>query len=286
MLINGDSILELKKINSNSIDAIISDIPYGISQNDWDILHNNKNSALGGTCEAQKQIGKVFKRRGKPLNGWSEADKNISKQYQEWCSSWSDETYRILKPGASCLLFSGRRYAHRCICAFEDSGFTFKDILAWIKPNAILRAQRISEVYNRRGDVCNSQKWEGWRVANLRPVFEPILWFQKTYKIGSTLADNIIEHNVGAWDSNVIQNNLLEFGYEKSDRGLHETQKPLKLIETLVSLVTIENQIVLDPFMGSATTGVACKNLNRRFIGIEKDEGYFNIAKNRIGGLD
>lgn len=66
------------------------------------------------------------------------------------------------------------------------------------------------------------------------------------------------------------------------ERGLHPTQKNTALMEWLVKIHTDENQTVLDPFMGSGTTGVACKKLNRNFIGIELDKTYFNIAKERI----
>jgi len=66
------------------------------------------------------------------------------------------------------------------------------------------------------------------------------------------------------------------------DKGLHPTQKSLKLMEWLVKIHTNENQTILDPFMGSGTTAIACKNLNRNFIGIELDDNYFEVAKNRI----
>ena len=68
-----------------------------------------------------------------------------------------------------------------------------------------------------------------------------------------------------------------------SANRLHPTQKPLELIEYLIKTYTNEGETVLDNCMGSGTTGVACKNLNRNFIGIELDEGYFKIAKERIG---
>lgn len=71
----------------------------------------------------------------------------------------------------------------------------------------------------------------------------------------------------------------------KSDRNicnLHPTQKPVKLIEWLIKTYSNEDDTVLDNTMGSGTTGVACKNLNRDFIGIEKDQAYFKIAKDRI----
>ena len=66
------------------------------------------------------------------------------------------------------------------------------------------------------------------------------------------------------------------------ERGLHPTQKPVTLFEILVKSFTDEGDTVLDNCMGSGTTGVACKNTNRSFIGIEKDEGYFKIAEQRI----
>jgi site-specific DNA-methyltransferase (adenine-specific) len=66
------------------------------------------------------------------------------------------------------------------------------------------------------------------------------------------------------------------------DKGLHPTQKPVALMEYLIKTYTTEVETVLDFSMGSGTVGVACKNLNRKFIGIEKDEKYFEIAKSRI----
>ena len=75
-------------------------------------------------------------------------------------------------------------------------------------------------------------------------------------------------------------NDVLEFSF--SGKPIHPTQKPLDLMEYLIKTYTNEGETVLDNCMGSGTTGVACKNLNRKFIGIELDENYFEIAKNRI----
>ncbi len=66
------------------------------------------------------------------------------------------------------------------------------------------------------------------------------------------------------------------------DVGLHPTQKPVPLLEYLIKTYTLENETVLDFTMGSGSTGVACKNLNRTFIGIENNEKYFEIAKKRL----
>lgn len=78
--------------------------------------------------------------------------------------------------------------------------------------------------------------------------------------------------------------------YHKSQKfsqpkGKHETMKPVELISRYIELSSNENEVVLDPFMGSGTTGIACKNLDREFIGIEIDENYYEIAKERIENM-
>lgn len=293
-IILGDSIELVKQFSTDSIHAIISDIPYGIGCDNWDILHNNTNTAYGGTSSAQLAAGKLFKRRGKPLNGWSEADKRIPLEYQEWCTSWASDWLRILKPGGSCFIFAGRRYAHRCIVAMEDVGFTFKDMLSWEKDTAPQRAQRLSAIYERRNDEINEKKWAGWRVANLRPLFEPILWFQKPYKTGGTIATNVLENEVGAWNEQALQkynfqmgdnatlSNMLKVQITSADHGKHIAQKPLQLMELLISLVTIEGQVVLDPFMGSGTTCLAAQKLKRHYIGIDIDPQSVQVANERL----
>ena len=283
-----DSITGLSQIASDSIHLILSDIPYGISVDDWDVLHTNTNSALLGNSPAQKKAGAVFKSRGKPINGWSEADKAIPREYYEWCLKWSGEWLRILKPGGSAIVFAGRRLAHRCISALEDTGFSYKDMLAWERSRAPHRAQRISVVYDRRDDNHAAERWQGWRVGNLRPTFEPILWFSKPYKVGTTIADNVLSHEVGAFNQNAFSRysekveNVLRAGFSSNETGKHPTQKPIELMQALIELTTIEGQIVLDPFCGSGSTLVAAKYLSRNYIGFEKNPEYFETTENRL----
>lgn len=278
----------IKSVNDNSIDLILSDIPYGISIESWDVIHNNTNSALLGASPAQKHAGNVFEKRGKPLNGWSKADKLIPQQYYDWVLSWVEDWLRVLKPGGSVFVFAGRRLAHRCIAAFEDTGFIYKDMIGWDKQKAAHRAQHISCVFDKRKDFDSSNKWSGWKVGNLRPVFEPILWFMKPYKIGGTLADNILEYSLGAYNENILlkynqkANNIFCIEAQSSDRGLHPTQKPIDLMKLLIELTTQEEQIILDPFAGSSTTLIAALELNRHFIGYEINKDYYDISKKRI----
>ncbi len=284
----GDCRNLIQQLDNESIDLILSDIPYGISFDSWDVLHDNKNSALLGASPAQEKSGKVFKSRGKPLNGWSEEDKKIPLEYYNWIKSWVNDWYRVLKPGSSVFVFAGRRLAHRCICAFEDAGFIYKDMIGWNKLKAAHRAQHVSCVFERRGDKNLSMKWHDWKLGNLRPIFEPILWFMKPYKIGGTLVDNIANFHLGAYNEKILEkykqepNNLLSIQSKKEDSGLHPTQKPLSLMALLIELVTIKNQTVLDPFAGSGTTLVAALNLNRHYIGFEQDEMYYQIARERL----
>ncbi|MBR6192748.1 MAG: site-specific DNA-methyltransferase [Treponema sp.] len=285
---HGDSIVLIKNVPDESIHLILSDIPYGIGYEEWDVLHDNTNSAYLGSSPSQEKAGAVFKKRGKPLNGWSEEDRLIAKQYYDWVMTWAPSWYRVMKPGASAFVFAGRRLAPRCIIAFEDCGFTFKDMIAWDKTRAPHRAQRISCVYERRNDFESAKKWKGWKLGNLRPIFEPILWFQKPYPIGGTLADNVLENGVGAYNEAALlkygfsSDNIIHIGSASTDSGLHPTQKPLELMKVLIELTTIEGQTVLDPFCGSGTTLLAAKDLDRCYIGFEKEDIYYQRTKERL----
>jgi site-specific DNA-methyltransferase (adenine-specific) len=288
----GDSLDALRKIADNSVHLILSDIPYGIGAEDWDVLHDNTNSAFLGSSPAQGRAGAIFKKRGKPLNGWSEADRQIPRQYYEWCLTWSSEWLRVLKPGGSAIVFGGRRLSHRCISALEDVGFTYKDMLAWIRDRAPHRAQRLSIVFEKRGDHASKEHFEGWRVGNLRPSFEPILWFTKPYPIGTTIADNVLVHGIGAFNETALlafqsePENILKIGMAKNEGGLHPTQKPVKLMRALIELTTCKGQFVLDPFCGSGSTLVAAQLCERVSMGIERDEEYVRIARNRLDQID
>ncbi len=284
----GDCLEVLAQMPDSSVHLILSDIPYGIGAADWDVLHTNRNSAYLGSSPAQSRAGAVFKSRGKPLNGWSESDRQIPRQYYEWCLTWSKEWLRVLKPGGSAIIFAGRRLSHRCTSAMEDTGFTYKDSLAWLRDRAPHRAQRLSVVYSKRGDEANERSWEGWRVGNLRPTFEPILWFTKPYPIGTTIADNVLSYGVGAFNEDALgryqsePENVFSVGMAKGEGGYHPTQKPVRLMKLLIELSTKESQLVLDPFCGSGSTLVAAQETKRRYCGIEKCRQYVEIAEKRL----
>lgn len=117
-------------------------------------------------------------------------------------------------------------------------------------------------------------------------IYNPQITDGKAYKITRDKKERLSEINNTVFKETTTVNSgtrlpkrVLDF---KQERGSHPTQKPVPLMEYLIKTYTNENEIVLDFTMGSGTTGVACKNLNRNFIGIELDKEYFELAKNRI----
>jgi site-specific DNA-methyltransferase (adenine-specific) len=157
---------------------------------------------------------------------------------------------------------------------------------------------------------------------NLKPAYEPIILIQKPIEHGLTVAQNILKYGTGAMNiestripysaddkkvghnphplgrvpSNIIRTDNLDDGYDKffsvakvrqskDDFNYHPTLKPVELMEHLIKLVSFEDMIILDPFMGSGSTGIACLNLNRKFIGYDISEEYFDIAKQRLEEL-
>ena len=278
-LYKGDCVDILKTLPDSSVDIVITDIPYGIDYSDWDVLHNNTNSALGGASEHQKE-NTSFKRRGKPINGWSEADKKIPYEYQQWCNKWAKELFRITKEASPILIFSSRRFQHRVASALEDNGFMIRDILIWQKDKCNAKAQRINNVLHKRGIYDNC--YNNYRIGNLAPYYEPIIFAMKPYK--HTLTDRILIDKIGGFycEDDKIPSNIIYCPVNKRNK-YHETEKPIELIEKLIDIFSIDKtHTILDFTQGSGTTGIVTLNKGRKYIGIELNENYFNIAKQRI----
>lgn len=119
-----------------------------------------------------------------------------------------------------------------------------------------------------------------------KPVYNPQMWYSTPYsgfssdtsKIGEVYGEAKSKHRDNPEGSRYPKT-ILKF---KQEKGSHPTQKPVALMEYLIKTYSNEGETVLDNCMGSGTTGVSCMNTDRNFIGIEMDETYFNIAKNRI----
>lgn len=129
-------------------------------------------------------------------------------------------------------------------------------------------------VFYRKQPTYNPQKTNG----------HPRKVSTAAHKINCVNTTNYGEHGLTTYDSTErYPKTVLVFPSDKQSSALHPTQKPVALMEYLIKTYTNEGDTVLDNCMGSGTTGVACANLGRNFIGIEKDRKYFEIAKTRLG---
>lgn len=157
-------------------------------------------------------------------------------------SEWLPELFRVLKGGTQNYIMVNSSNLLKMANEIEKAGFKIQNFLVWQKNNCTP-----SQFYMKN---C-----------------EYTIFFRK----GKSKYINDIggSKTVHSFD-NIIGNKV------------HPTEKPIDLMEFYINNSTNENEIVLDPFMGSGTTGVACKNLNRQFIGIEMQEDYFNIASERV----
>ena len=207
--------------------------------------HNNNNGDL--IDRREEALGKEKKDKPRPiLNDGPEANDLVRKLFQE--------AARVLKPGCCCCC---------CCCGgggpdpqfarwslWIDEVLDFKQMVVWDKGPMGMgwhyrRSYETILVAQKRGAACH--------------------WFDDSHKI-----ENIIRPG--------------DYGIRKiiPNADQHPTQKPVALAAHFIRLHTQPGEKVLDPFMGSGSTGVACMELNRRFVGIELDPGFFEMAKKRI----
>ena len=140
MILKGNCIEVMKAIKPNSIDAVVTDPPYGLEfmGHEWDKLISKRDGFddFGKNTESGRHGG-----RSNPYIQ-SRIDKYQAGHHaQLWHTQWLTEAYRIMKPGASMLVMGGTRTFHRLACAIEDSGFIIKDTLMWIYGSGFPKAQ-------------------------------------------------------------------------------------------------------------------------------------------------
>lgn len=276
ILILGEAIEELKKIEKNSIDLVIIDPPYFI-----DKMGENWDSEL--IKKSQEKAGVVG---GLPVG--MKFDPKQGRQLQKFISFVSEEVFRVLKPGGFYLCFSQARLTHRMAVGIEDSGFEIRDLLFWKRDsqpkafshNHFVKRMKITD--EEKEQIINSMK--NRKTPQIRQMVEPIILAQKPKE--GTFVQNWIKWGVGFMDVSQtldgnFPNSILDVKRDGQDIN-HPTVKPVKLMEHLIQLYSKENDVVLDCFMGSGSTGVAAINTNRDFIGIELNPDYYNIAEHRI----
>ena len=305
----GDCLIESDKIETGSVDLILTDLPYG-----------NMNTDGG------RKLG---------INGWDFVIE--PKQVYEIAN-------RILRKNGKMVLFSQEPYTTQLINeAIPNVPFNYRAV--WEKDNFAVALGANKNMVSYFEDVLvfskNHQKHDFEGMHPLRPYFKIVMDFiglnlkqintklghrraEHTFYIDSTqyglctekTYDELIKvfgidkidvfknfaelkqidteyrtellkqmneqypSTFNLWEGNKYKSNILK--YKKDYNGYHPTQKPILLLEDLIKTFSNENDLVVDLTMGSGSTGVACKNTNRSFIGIEKEENYFKIAEQRI----
>jgi DNA modification methylase len=293
LLIQGDALGVLKTMPDDTVHLGLTDGPY--------FLHKLDNTWNPGHLDLVTK-GQLVR----SLPSAMKFDANQGKRLYEFYLPISVEMHRVLKPGASFLLFSSPRLYHRMACAVEDAGFGIRDVFAWLYTQSRPKAMSLKRFLVQSDAPAWTDILTRWKTPQLKSCFEPIIVAQK--KPDGTLLHNFMKHGVGLLNTGIrtesgmfpancmtvdqISEELDRFFLiakpsqeEKCAFNSHPTVKPLALTEHLIRLTTAEGALVLDPFVGSGTTGVAAKRLGRRFIGIERNANYLEIAAKRITRL-
>ena len=272
-LIQGDCLDSLREMDENSIDNCITDPPYGMGMEHWD--HAVPTTEI-----------------------------------------W-EEVLRVLKPGGFCLSFCSPQLYHRMATAVEDAGFDIKDQIMWMITTKMPKKNRLKPAHE---PIVVAQKpfkgsikanFEEWGVGQIDTDSTRVPWdgkpptgwvkggmqrrtFGKDGKTtGSQKEFGKEDANpAGRYPSNIIgevQDEHQKYFYaprvtrkERGEYNNHPTPKPIALMAYLVKVYCPPGTTVLDPFCGSASTGIAALLEGRAFIGMELEEEYIKISHRRI----
>ena len=185
-----------------------------------------------------------------------------------------DKLNKLIKPNGAIVLFGSEPFSSYLRIS-NIKNYKYDWIWEKVRPSNPMLAKKQPLRYSELISI----------FYNRQPVYNP-QFIRGLKNHGTTCGGhfNKITQTVSVYGENTSEQkypkNLIKF--DNDIKTKHPTQKPVKLIEYLIKTYTNENETIVDFTMGSGTTGVACKNLNRNFIGIELDDKYFEIAKKRI----
>ena len=303
-LYKGDCLIESDKIESGSVDLILTDLPYGTvkgaqldgwngTKTDWDEVID--------TDEIYKVANRILRKNGKM----------VLFAQQPFTNELINKTIPNL-PFNYSLIWEKDHFANSLTAKKAPLNY-YEDILVFsknyekgknIKPtnpiyNYLKKCKLKSGIsttdfnYRYCEYACKltnkhrslvARYWETSQfLVPTKEIYENVLqttgFFKMSYE-KLVQMDTYKGSTFNLWEGKKYKSNILK--YKKDYTGHHPTQKPILLLEDLIKTFSNENDVVVDLTMGSGSTGVAAKNLNRKFIGIEQDSNYFNIATERI----
>ena len=244
-LYQGNCLEILKQFNDNTFDCIFADPPY--------LLSNN-----GFTCHSGKRVSV---NKGK----W-DTSKGINAD-AEFHKNWIGECKRVLKPSGSIWISGTYHSIYLCGYLLQLLGFHLLNDVCWFKPNA---PPNLSCRY-------------------FTASHEILIWAKKDKKQKHYFNYKLMKN--GAWSGDDLKKSKTQMRTvwsitspkkEEKKFGKHPTQKPLELLNRIILASTKEKDLILDPFCGSSTTGIAAYMLNRRFVGIDTEKKYLDISVQRL----
>ena len=248
-LILGDCLERMKEIPDGSVDLVLTDPPYGTTASSWDRIID---------------FGEMWNQLG-----------------------------RVLSIGSSALIFASGQFEPRVMLSNLDE---YKYKWAWVKSKKGCFVHAKNRPMTQNESVLVFSKWPMGHASILnerRMRYNPqglkdccIQHRDNGSRFGTMAGKRPSHKSVTFQDKTGYPTDVLYFDSPKDSERNHPNQKPVDLLEYLVKTYTDEGQTVLDFTMGSGSTGVACVNTGRNFIGIELDEGYFDIAQKRISDAE
>lgn len=249
----GDCIQILKKeIEDNSIDLIFADPPYNLSGNalKW------KGNKTGGDWYMVNEK-------------W---DKMSESDYLIFTLTWVSESARILHEGGSMYVSCTYHNLSEVMIAMKEVGLKINNVITWQKTNAMPNMTKRL--------FTHSTEFVVWAVKGKNWIFN----YDELKKINPDRQINgSLKQMRDVWTLPLVQGNERIRG--EDGRAAHPTQKPEELLRRIIIASSNEQDIVLDPFLGSGTTIAVAQKLNRRWIGIEKNKSYVRVAANRMRTL-
>jgi DNA modification methylase len=295
-LYNGDCLIESDKIESGIVDLILTDLPYGTVKDIKNVKHG-----MSGKCEwdivintdsIMKIANRILRRNGKMiLTGQqpftteliNKAHKNLSFNYS---MIWEKDHFANALTAKKAPL----NY-YEDILVFSKKYDTEKNPIQTYLLEQFKKCGKPISFYKELCGFTGNQPYNWFSPKNdgtkqwafpIKKHYEKLSvtgYFLKPFKVIEEM-ELRYRATFNLWDGKKYKSNILK--YKKDYEGHHPTQKPVLLLEDLIKTFSNENDLVVDLTMGSGSTGVACCNTNRDFIGIELDKHYFKIAEERI----
>ena len=251
----GDCIEKMKLIPDNSVDLVLCDLPYGSTKCKWDTIIDIK------------KLWEHYKRIIKKPSGVI-----VLFGQQPFTSMLISSNYEWFKYN---LIWKKNKTTQFLLANYRPMKCT-EDICVFSKGGAAAASRKTGNMtYNPQGliPVNIKKKNSKERIGKM---------LNQSHHLGPN--NKLVSNSEYTQKFTNYPNELIEFNVEYDT--IHETQKPVKLIEYLIKTHSNEGEMVLDNTMGSGTTGIGCVNTNRKFIGIEMNELYFKLSKHRILGLN